>query len=178
MASSHEPAPETRARLPLIAGSLGAVFLIALMVHTVLNAILRSGGVPIEGTLEYSGFWYMPAIAFLGFCVAQHRTEHIEASLIYDRMPMPVQRYYDVIIGVVVLVLCLVLAWFGLQEAIESYEIRRTSGSSSIPIWPATFFVPLGLFLMAIQQGLDLRALITRSNDEHIESPLGKEVSL
>lgn len=155
-----------------------AMFL--LMLHVVANAVMRYLGQPIDGTLEQTAFWYMPLLAFFGFVVAQRRKEHIEARIMFDRMPIASQRAMEVVIHVVVISFCVLLAYFGWIEAVDGRKIGRTAGASGVVIWPFVFAVPLGYVLMAVQVVMDLVRFVRTKQDTpaELEDPAGPGLAL
>ncbi|MFH5824678.1 TRAP transporter small permease [Georgenia sp. AZ-5] len=148
-----------------VLGALGAVGVLVLCVHSVLNAVLRSlGGAGLTGTLEIVGFWYMPVIGFLGFSLAKRNNEHIDANIVYDHLPRVMRRDFDMAANLFLLAFALASAWFGWNEAVHNLAIDKTAGITSIPVWPASFLVPLGCLLLALQSALDgWRAMRERS---------------
>lgn len=149
--------------LPAWSGVPAAVALVALGLHTLVNVVGRSlWNVPIPGTLEMGQYWYMPMIALLGIVVAQGRAEHIDATLVYDRMPRAVRRQYLLFGNLLMVAMSLAFAWYGLGEAIEAAEIGRTSGASAIPIWLPPFLVPVGFTAVSVQLALRTWRLFRR----------------
>ncbi|MCG2621305.1 TRAP transporter small permease [Arthrobacter sp. I2-34] len=146
-------------------GVPGILAVIILMLHTVLNALMRKTPAgSLHGTLEYGGYWYMTMICMLGLVWAQQKGEHIDARLVFDRVPRPVQREFELFSHAVTFALCAAFAVFGWFEALDKMEIGATAGVSGVIIWPAVFFVPFGFALIAIQIVLNfLRLLRTRS---------------
>ncbi len=135
----------------------GALAVFFLMVHTTFNAIFRSSGDPIQGTLEYSSFWYMPVIVFLGLALAQRRHEHVEAGMLDGFMTAKNQREFYRLAVLAMICLALLMAWFGLHQALADFEVRKVVGADAIAVWPFEFLVPTGFTAYAIQLALDLR---------------------
>ncbi|WP_169797338.1 TRAP transporter small permease [Janibacter limosus] len=139
----------------LFAFIVGALVLV-LMLHVVINALMRSfANQPIEGTLEYVGNWYLPTIILLGLVIAQQRKEHIEAPLVFDRMPRTMQREVQVIVNVTAILFVLFMAYYAYVEAYQSMTIRETAGVSGVPIWFMKFAAPIGFLLYGVQLLLD-----------------------
>ncbi|WP_317495153.1 TRAP transporter small permease [Haloechinothrix sp. LS1_15] len=141
--------------------------LLLLMVHTVANALLRYlAGSPITGTNEYVGYWYLPIVAFLGFYFAQRSGSHIEARLVFDRLPRTNQLELQLAGQVLLIALCVGFAYHGLLEAIEAVQLGLTAGVANIVIWPVLFVVPLGFTLFAARLVIDAIATFrTRDPD-------------
>jgi len=135
---------------------VGALVLV-LMLHVVINALMRSfASQPIEGTLEHVGNWYLPTIILLGLVVAQQRREHIEAPLVFDRMPPTIQREVQIAVNIVTMLFVFFVAYYAYVEAYESMTIHETAGVSGVPIWFMKFAAPIGFFLYGLQLFLDI----------------------
>lgn len=107
---------------------------------------------PLKGTMDMTSDWWMVAMVFMALAYAQLRNDHIRASMVTEFLPDVWQRCAE--IGTVVLVglLALAMAYFGLAAAMDSYAIREASDNvRSIPLWPFRFLVPLGCVGLAVQ---------------------------
>jgi TRAP-type C4-dicarboxylate transport system permease small subunit len=138
-----------------------------MMLHVTVNALSRTfWNDPIDNTLEYVQYIYMPLIAFLGFAAAQRRGQHVAADLIYERLPALTRRYVLAAVLLVSAVLSAGFAWFGLQEALHAAEIEKTAGVSDVPAWPAYFLVPLAFTSLTLQFGVAaVRAIVRPEAD-------------
>ena len=126
------------------------IVLIALMLHTVTNALGRYFfKMPIEGTNEVAAYWYLPVITLAGFVIAHLRREHISVSLLTDKLRVQNKKEYLIFNRVLGVLLSLALTWYGLLEAISNFQIGMTAGVSSVPIWPVTFLVPVVFAVLA-----------------------------
>lgn len=138
----------------LLVGAVDAVAgvtLIAMTVHVVANGILRSfAGSPIEHTLEYVQYWYLPVIAMLGFLSAQLRGRHITADLLYQLLPGQVKRWVTVGSNAVCAAVMCAFAWGTWQDALHRLEIRQTAGLTDVPTWPVHFLLPLTFVVLAV----------------------------
>ncbi|MBM9463599.1 TRAP transporter small permease [Aeromicrobium sp. YIM 150415] len=164
--------------LGTIVGAPAALAILGLAFLVVANALFRANRRPIEGTLEYSAFWFMPIIALLGFALAQSRGDHIEAQLIFGRLSEKMQRLHVLLGGLLILIPLALFAWYGLQEALDAYEVGRTTGASRITIWPAVFLAPIGFALYLAQVMIDLRRVISNRPVASAVTDMEKEQSL
>lgn len=131
--------------------ALAGFALIAMTVHVVANGIMRSfAGSPIEYTLEYVQYWYLPVIAMLGFLSAQLRGKHITADLLYQALPPPLKRWVTVGSNALCAVVMGAFAWGTWQDALHRLEIRQTAGLTDVPTWPVHFLLPLTFALLAL----------------------------
>ena len=118
---------------------------------------------PIYGTNEIVAFWYLPLIVLLGIPAAQLRGEHINVTLVSDRVSLRARALLHRLASLLSLVVSLGFAWFGLLEAIDKYQVSATAGVTSIITWPVYFVVVLAFstlaylnLLMLIRPNLDL----------------------
>jgi TRAP-type C4-dicarboxylate transport system permease small subunit len=148
---SHHGWRTTVVRALNLLGWPGRIAVLALMLHVTLDTFLRKTvGDPIDGTLEYVQFWYMPAIALLGFVAAELQDDHMTAPVLYERMSRTMRRELSLLAAVVTVVVLLAFAWLGMEEAILQFERGATGPVSGIVIWPAVFLVPLASVATAI----------------------------
>lgn len=158
--SESQPARAARILLRGVE-ALVAVALILLMLHTVVNAFLRTfTSTSLTGTLEYVTYWYLPAVALLGFICAQKERSHVEAELIFNRLPRANQLEIQVAGQVLTVLLCVAFAYYGLVEAIENWHIGLIGGVTGVTIWPVTFLVPFAFGVMAVQVVLEVISVL------------------
>jgi TRAP-type C4-dicarboxylate transport system permease small subunit len=139
--------------LPLRLMEYGGILTIfIMMLHVVANALGRAfWNSPLENTLEMTEFWYMPVLGLLGIVVAEARKQHIIVDIVYVYFPRIAQRCIYVVICVVTAVLMAAFAWYGLEAAQYSHEIRRTGGVTGLEIWPVYYLVPVSFLALVIQ---------------------------
>lgn len=159
-----------------------AITLIIMMLHVVLNALLRYFVLsPIDGTNEIVAYWYLPIVALLGIPAAQLRKEHIAVSLVLERMSHKTAQVFKFFACSVGALLSLGFAWFGFEEALSNMASGSTAGVTQIITWPAYMLVPLVFVLLALLFIGDSVAIVRRdqklvSNAEG-ESTLEENVS-
>lgn len=140
----------------ILAGA-AALITVAMMLHVVANALSRSlRNSPLHGTLEYTQYYYLPIIAFVGIVTAQRSKEHIEARLLFDHVPPRWQPFVQAGTDLLTLALSVTLAFYTFEMATESRDLGRTAGVSGITIWPATFAAPVGFVLFSGWLAVDL----------------------
>lgn len=172
------PAPDRR-RARFVAGGgrwggraltiISALAVMAMLVNIVLDVLLRFVfDRPITGTLEFTTYYYMIAITFVGAFAAQQRLEHIEVTALVDRMA-PIDRlYFSVVADVITLAFLAALAWYGWEVAMESREQGEVAGATQVIVWPMRFLVPFGIAAYAVQLLVDmLRAFARGAAPEH-----------
>ena len=107
---------------------------------------------PWQGTLERTAHWWMICIVFAGLGLTQVRHEHVRATAVVELLSDGWQRLAEIVSTALLGLVGVVLAWYTLQGALDSYAIREVTGSSpAIVIWPFLFFMPLGGVALALQ---------------------------
>ncbi|MCW4355936.1 TRAP transporter small permease [Hoyosella sp. YIM 151337] len=145
--------------------AIAVIAVVAIMLHTVANALMRYAlAEPITGTQEFVQYWYMPLAVLLGIYLAQRGRDHIEARLIFDRLPLRVQLEAQIFGQVLAIALASAFTVFGMNAAIDAYMVGQTGGASGIVTWPVYFVVPLAFALFALQLMLDL-VMVMRSRN-------------
>ncbi len=158
------------------ASAAWVLLLLVMMFHVVMNGLLRKFlNAPIEGTNEWTQYWYMPLIAFGGFVLTEMRNEHIEARFVFDKMPVAIQAELQLLSRIIVIILCGAFSWFGFLEAADAFQTKLTGGVIGLPIWPVTFAGPIAFALMTVI-GLsrisgDLRRLMASRKPENVVVP-------
>lgn len=141
--------------------------LVVMMLHTVANAVLRYlARSPLTGTSEYVAFWYLPLAVFLGFHLAQRDRSHIEARLVFDRLPAASQVEIRAVGQVMAALLAFAFAYFGWGEALDAAEVGLATAVVGIPVWPVMFVVPVAFTLFGVQLVLDAVAVVRRRDPD------------
>ncbi len=147
------------------------IAVVGLAVHTAFDVFRReafAGG--SIGTLEFVTNYYMIAAVFMGLMVAQRHHEHIEVSVLIDRLPQRSKEVVGLAGQAVTLGFVIVLAYYGYHEAVANMHQGERSGVVQVPIWPSRFLVPIGFMAYAIRLGVEivaeLRTFRPRSGEE------------
>ncbi|WP_101524655.1 TRAP transporter small permease [Nocardioides houyundeii] len=152
-----EDPPPTGDWFSRILAGAAAFVTIAMMLHVTVNALSRTfRSSPVHGTLEYTQFWYLPIVAFVGIVTAQRNKEHIEARLLFDHIPARAQPFVQAGTDLLTLALAVALTYYTAEMALDSMDLGRTAGVSGITIWPATFAAPVGFALFSVWLTVDL----------------------
>lgn len=136
-------------RLTIALSATAAVALICMMMHTVVNTLLRTlVSSPMYGTYEIVESWYLPIIGLVGMLAAHLQGEHIQVTALVDRLPWATQRAVRIVRTVAGALLCFFVTIFSLVRGFENTAIGMTAGVTTIPIWPVTLFVPVAFFVL------------------------------
>lgn len=160
-------------RLLLVIEVVAVIVLVIMMLHIVTNALSRSiFRLPINGTLELSEFWYLPALALLGLVAAQARNEHIVADLLFDSFPALMRKWTSVAVNIVTAMIAVLTGWYGLLRALHSLDKKMTAGATDIPLWPVEMLLAAAYFTFTIQL-LWAALKIARFGEQALEDPDG-----
>lgn len=139
--------------------AVASLGIVVMMLHILANVLMRYlFNSPLPNTLEWVSFWYLPIVAFLGFVLAKHGNEFIDAPLIFDKLTWGNRRILVILFSVVGFIMCAAYAYFTfVNQAIHGFEVKTTGGVSSLQIWPVFF---LGSAVFAILAVMYLRDLV------------------
>ena len=139
-------------RLSELAGYASAVLILISMLVVCYGVFLRYVlGASTVWQLELSTYFLMFA-AFVGGAYGLRHGDHVNLSLIVDRLPAKAQLYVKLvasILGLVFIAIVAVIAYFLWWETAEA---GRTSGTAwNVPLTYPYLIVPLGMTLIALQ---------------------------
>lgn len=147
---------------------VAAAALIMLMVVAILaNVVSRVFGAPIAGTTELVAYLWLPAIACVGFVVAQARGQSIEADILYSRLPARIRREVRFLTSLVAALACVGFTWYGAVAAAHALRIGMTAPASEVLIAPVYVLVPVAFaVLVALFAGDAVAAVRGKFDDE------------
>jgi TRAP-type transport system small permease protein len=127
---------------------------------------------PITGAYEISTNYLMILLVFMAMSYSYREGAHIRVTFLADRLPVKVKLIVNYIVQMVSLIICVLFVIATVQQARLAMEAHTTLSSMPfIPLGPAYFIVPVGLFFMSLAMLLDLRKVGKGA------SPLFKEES-
>lgn len=111
---------------------------------------------PIPGHLELSEL-FMPAIVFLSYAYTQSTDGHIRLTLVIEQLPLPVQRWLDIVTHVVaVLVLSLLTFYSGRSGYGKFTGGDVTMSPPYFDLWPSAMLVSFGLAVATMRFYIEL----------------------
>ena len=129
---------------------LGAATILALMAHVVADVARRNlGGAPIPATYEIVTNYYMIGLAFLPLAWVERRGGMVQVELIEPFLSPALRVWSDRLVALLSAAIYGALGWVALGAALRAtatgtYVIAQTQ---RVPVWPATWMVPLGFGL-------------------------------
>ncbi len=145
---------------------IAGLALVAMLLHVVLDVVLREVHVPFSGTLEIVSYWYIVALVFLAIPVAQQHGHHIRVELFTASVPPRIQHVIDLVVLLGCVALLALFIWVSTEEALRQTARLAVveAGTGTIPVWPTRWLVPLSMTTTAIiclMQAYDvLRAIV------------------
>jgi len=103
---------------------------------------------------------------FIGSAALLASGDHIRVTVLVERAPRILRRFFSVVALVFVAVIAGSVAWNGLPSALDSFERGRTTGSMlDLPQWWSQAAVPLGFAMLAVQAVLLALSVIAGGED-------------
>jgi TRAP-type C4-dicarboxylate transport system permease small subunit len=139
-------------RLSELAGYMSAVLILASMLIVCYGVFLRYVlGASTVWQLELSTYFLMFA-AFVGGAYGLKHGDHVNLSLIVDRLPEKIRLYVQLLASVLGFMFVLIVAAIAYVLWWETTEAGRTSGTAwNVPLTYPYLIVPLGMTLIALQ---------------------------
>jgi TRAP-type C4-dicarboxylate transport system permease small subunit len=129
-------------------GIIGVVILLAMMMMTVFDVILRYFfSKPIIGSMEISVV-LMVCVVFLGIGWCALNEGHISVDIITGKLSKRGRALLNGLDNIVTLVLALIIAWRSFIEALSAKEMEVSSPILGIPRYPFIIVTSFGFFLL------------------------------
>ena len=139
-------------RLSELAGYMSAVLILASMLIVCYGVFLRYVlGASTVWQLELSTYFLMFA-AFVGGAYGLRHGDHVNLSLVVDRLPEKVRLYVRLLASILGFVFIFIVALIAYDLWWETTQEGRTSGTAwNVPLTYPYLIVPLGMTLIALQ---------------------------
>ena len=139
-------------RLSELAGYASAVLILVSMLVVCYGVFLRYVlGASTVWQLELSTYFLMFA-AFVGGAYGLKHGDHVNLSLIVDRLPKKARLYVKLVASVLGFVFIVIVAVIAYVLWWETTQAGRTSGTAwNVPLTYPYLIVPLGMTLIALQ---------------------------
>lgn len=144
---------------------LGGICVALMMIHVTADVVLRAVfNRPQPGTITIVANYYMIVAAFAPLALLEQRDEHISVDIFTAAMPRMLRRLTDIGVRALTVAVLSLLAARTWQEALSKTDIGAvvTQGTSSIPVWPAYYVLPVGAAAMALVAAIRLVESATR----------------
>ena len=147
---------------------IGAFSLFAMMCLTMADVGARYlFNRPILGVFEITEFMVLVLIfSFLGY--TQARKSHVSVDLFMRLFPDNLKSFIELFNHVACLAIMALIAWMGVDKAIELMEAGEASPNLNLPTYPFVFFLVLGCAVMCIEFIRDI-IMILKNQGEYAD---------
>ena len=147
---------------------IGAFSLFAMMCLTMADVGLRYlFNRPILGVFEITEFMVLVLIfSFLGY--TQARKSHVSVDLFMRLFPERLKTLIEIVNHLACLVIMALIAWMGVDKAIELMEAGEASANLALPTYPFAFFLVLGCVVICVEFIKDI-IMILKNQEEYTE---------
>jgi TRAP-type mannitol/chloroaromatic compound transport system permease small subunit len=144
-------------------GWLSSILFILLLANVVYDVVMRYAFNDVSIGFQEMEWHLFSAVFLLGVPYALKAGGHVRVDVFYERLSVKARAVID-LIGTFVFLFpfCLLVAWFGIDFAKESYALGETSGDpGGLPYrWVIKSMIPISFFFMAVSGvGLVLHSL-------------------
>jgi len=132
---------------------VGALAIVALMLHVVTDVILRNvANSPIPATYEIVTHYYMIALAFIPLAWVEKGGGMVQVEIVEPILGPKGIVWSDRLVALLSTVIYAALAWFTWKTAVRNFDtgVFVMAQNTRVPTWPAYFLLPLGFSLAAL----------------------------
>ncbi|WP_370319060.1 TRAP transporter small permease [Oricola sp.] len=133
--------------------TIGAVAIIALMIHVVIDVALRNTtNTPVPATYEIVTNYYMIALAFIPLAWVERGGGMVQVEVIEPFLSERARDWSDRLVALISTVIYGALTWVTLLTAMKNLKTGTFVMAQNIPVptWPAYYLLPLGFALAAL----------------------------
>ncbi|WP_172292547.1 TRAP transporter small permease [Pseudoruegeria sp. HB172150] len=138
---------------------LGAIAIVALMVHVVADVAMRNlANSPIPATYEIVTEYYMIALAFIPLAWVERRGGMVQVEVLEGLLGPNGKKVSDWIVALLSTIIYGTLCWVTLRTALQNFNTGTfvMSQSTRLVVWPASFLLPIGFALAALVTAIRL----------------------
>ncbi|MFC1235739.1 TRAP transporter small permease subunit [Vibrio sp. DW001] len=140
-------------RIGDLLGWLASILFILLVINVVYDVVMRYAFNDVSIGFQELEWHLFSAVFLLGVPYAIRTAGHVRVDIFYERLSTRAQSIID-LIGTLVFLLpfCLLVAWYGIDFAKESYALGETSGDPGglAYRWIIKALIPLSFMFMAL----------------------------
>lgn len=129
---------------------VGALVVFATMFIMAADVSARFFKFPLPGAVELAEI-ALGLMVFLGWAYTQEQKGHITIDLLYNILPLRLQRLLSLINPIFGLVLFGIIAWQGVEFAIYSKVSGEITENLCLPVWPFKLIIVLGAVCFCLQ---------------------------
>lgn len=134
-------------------GYIGALAVVAMMLHISLDVILRNAfRISLDTVPEIVARYYMTALAFLPLAWLEIRRDMISVELLDFALSGRTRRVSDALVMLVAAVIYTLLAWTNWDKALSETRVGTLVeiATYKMPVWHSFYFSAVGFTLAAV----------------------------
>lgn len=140
-------------KLSDLLGAVSATLFLLLVANVVYDVVMRYVFNDVSIAFQEMEWHLFSAVFLLGVPYALKTGGHVRVDILYERLTRRVQAWID-LLGTLFFLLpfCLLVTWYGVGFAQESYLLGETSGDPGglSNRWIIKAMIPLSFFFMAV----------------------------
>ncbi|MBM7035907.1 TRAP transporter small permease subunit [Vibrio ulleungensis] len=140
-------------KLSDLLGVISATLFLLLVANVVYDVVMRYAFNDVSIAFQEMEWHLFSAVFLLGVPYALKAGGHVRVDILYEKLSRKVQAWID-LLGVLFFLLpfCLLVTWYGVSFAQESYLLGETSGDPGglSHRWIIKAMIPLSFFFMAV----------------------------
>lgn len=122
---------------------ISCIFMVLLMLMTVIDVVGRVFGSSVSGSYELTEL-FLIMIVFFALGYAQHHEDHVMIDLLYNRVPVTIQKIFYTISALIYLSILALMVW-----RLVLYSERMFAGGYVT----ATLDIPIGVAVILAMAG-------------------------
>ncbi|MFN0162202.1 MAG: TRAP transporter small permease [Burkholderiales bacterium] len=154
--------------------ALAGLLMAAMMVSITVDVILRNLGYQSSAHLFTFTEYALLIVPCLGAPWLVREKGHVYVEILLMSMAPALRRRWAIGIGIACVVVCTILAWYGVQVTWRNYSLNDIDvRSMDMPRWMIVIFIPLAFTMMAIEfarflwRGEDFLGALGGQSEDH-----------
>ena len=132
----------------VVAGAVLVIMALQIAVDVIGRYLFNT---PLAGTIDLVSNWWMPIIALLAFANTETTGQHINVTIMSDRLRGIPRRVLNVLAALSTAAISLWLAGLCADDAVVSTQRGETAaGTGWLQIWPIKWVLVIGFVLLAL----------------------------
>lgn len=153
-------------------GTISAVLFLLMLLNVFIDVVMRYVLNDVSIAMQELEWHFFAAMFMLGVPYTLRTGGHVRVDLMYERLSAHKQSVIDIIGGLILLLpFCLLVGWYGIDFAHESFSLGETSGDPGglSNRWIIKAVIPFTFFATAISGiAMILSSIITyKANQVH-----------
>lgn len=140
-------------RVSIVFAVIGGILTVVMAIHVAADVTGRNFfNAPVQGTIEFITYWWMPMIVFLALPYVEKKRAQITVTLVTDSLTGSTRDRAAVVTKFVSIVAVLFVLYLAFLSFSSSFNIGQTApGGVPLPIWVGKGVMVLGLAQLLLQ---------------------------